>query len=244
MAQPQMTINIVGMNEVKTLLRDFSPEKVQKYSKGIQNSIAYNTQQRLKTEVAAVFDRPIPRTKSAVYYNKKDEPTQVKIRDEFGAGGLSPNRWLWPQVHGGKRGLKAHEKLLNDKGFLPDGMHCVPGYNAKLNSYGNQSPGEIVQILSALRAFPEVGNLMNQTGRRPARIRKGNWLVIPGNRFGMGGVFLINGDKVLNLLNFIRPVNYQKRFDFYGVGIGYINSNFSRLAGEYVQFVLDRNRGR
>ena len=134
MANPQMTISIFGMDEVKNLLRQFSPEKVHKYNKGIQNSIAFNTRERLATEIKTVFDRPIPRTKSAAYYNKKDEPTQVKIRDEFGAGGLSPNRWLWSQVHGGKRDAKAHEKLLSDKKFLPDGMHTAPGRDAKLRA--------------------------------------------------------------------------------------------------------------
>ena len=67
-----------------------------------------------------------------------------------------------PQVAGGRRSLKSAEKMLAAKNYLPGGMVTVPGAGAKLDAYGNMSRGQLVQLISALLAFPKTGYNANR----------------------------------------------------------------------------------
>ena len=73
--------------------------------------------------------------------------------------------YLVPQVDGGQRKLKGFERAIGEG-------ELVPALGAKLNQYGNVSPGQIRQILSVLgKAEASAGYSANITSRSRRRNR-------------------------------------------------------------------------
>ncbi len=133
--------------------------------------------------VASVFERPLPRTASAVKVfqgaTKERLSAVVNVYDgqrgfapddpralSAGKGSVFPNRYLSAQIEGGRRANKRFENALIKAGVMPQGMQAVfakrSGY---LDQYGNLSGARINQILSWFKAFPEVGFRANMTDR-------------------------------------------------------------------------------
>lgn len=134
--------------------------------------------------VASVFDRPLPRTASAVKVfqgaTKERLSAVVNVYDgqrgfaaddaralSAGKGSIFPNRYLSAQIEGGRRANKRFENALIKAGVMPQGMQAVfakrSGY---LDQYGNLSGARINQILSWVKAFPEgQGYRSNMTDR-------------------------------------------------------------------------------
>lgn len=134
--------------------------------------------------VASVFERPLPRTASAVKVfqgaTKERLSAVVNVYDgqrgfapddpralSAGKGSVFPNRYLSAQIEGGRRANKRFENALIKAGVMPQGMQAVfakrSGY---LDQYGNLSGARINQILSWFKAFPEgQGYRSNMTDR-------------------------------------------------------------------------------
>jgi len=176
-----------------------------------------------KKEMLQVFDRPTPFTLNSLYL-KAATPitltTRVWFRDlRFKA------HYLVPQVEGGDRPLKRFEKYLQSRGLLPVGMYAVPGERADLDAYGNMSRGQLVKILSALQALPEVGYLANRSAAAAARRAKSkrpraltNYFVGRPKAGEPIGVWERIGKTGLRpILIFVKAPRYKKRFNFYGV---------------------------
>ena len=176
-----------------------------------------------------IFDRPTPYTLSSTYLKpatKNSLVAHVKLKDSaFKA--VPASKFLAPQITGGGRPLKRFERALRSVGALPSNMYVVPGEAARLDAYGNMSPGQIVQMLSYFRAFPEVGYRANITEKRKLSLAKGN-----RKRYGIayfvgrpgGGPLGIWQREIHGLGSRIRPVMifvsrayYEARFDFAGV---------------------------
>jgi hypothetical protein len=119
---------------------------------------------------------------------------------------------MLPQVAGGRRNLKSTEKMLNTKGFLPSGMVTVPGAAARLDQYGNMSRGQLVQVISALKAFPEAGYTANRVVQR-ARTKKR----LPeffvgepgGGRLPLGVYQRMPDHTIRPILIFVKQPNYR-----------------------------------
>lgn len=148
------------------------------------NKTAYVMRDRLKEKITQVFDRPTPYTQRALWVRKANKnrlEAEVKLKD-FGGKGTAATKYLWPQVHGGKRQQKRYEKALSRVG--PTGYY-VPAGGAKIDAYGNMSRGEIVKLMSYLEAFSEQGFRANSTPNTRARMAR--------NRVGKHGYKQING---------------------------------------------------
>jgi hypothetical protein len=106
-------------------------------------------------EMRKVFDRPTDyalrgiTSKGATTANLQAE---VWIRDDRSSSAIPADRFLSPNVTGGERHTKRFEKALQALGFMANGDRAVPGRFAKLDAYGNVSKGQIVQIITQLRA--------------------------------------------------------------------------------------------
>ncbi|MPS30645.1 MAG: hypothetical protein E2576_14335 [Alcaligenaceae bacterium] len=127
----------------------------------------------ITADIARVFDRPTPYTMSAVRViraRKESLSARVDFKDASGKG-ISADRYLWPQVFGGERGLKRSEKALARIG-LPTGSYAIPAAGAEMDVYGNMSRGQIVRLLSYLQAFGEQGYRANSTTKSRARMAK------------------------------------------------------------------------
>lgn len=192
-------------------------------------------------EIKRVFDRPTPFTVNSVRYEMatKDNPqARVYISDDA-AKGLSPRKYLLPEIEGGDRRMKRSERALVAAGMMGVGQRMMPGRNLELNDYGNISSGQIVSILSKLSAFGQMGYRANvsertkkrlkrlkQAARREANDAQGNRVyggtdvfVAHDKRSGEAiGVWqLIGPGQVRPILAFVdRQPDYKKRFDFHG----------------------------
>lgn len=211
------------------------------------------TGQRVKAalvdEMKSSFDRPTPWTLNSLFMQKATKSrleTRVWVKD-FAYKGIAPDKYLTPEIFGGKRSNKRFERALANKGFAEKGAKFVPGSGAKLDQFGNIDRGQVVQVLAALGAFGEQGYKANMTDKGRARLAKGN------AKKGVRGVTYFAGAPGGGKLPFgiwqrtsfgslgsaIRPVmlkvdepNYREEFDFFGVSRRVVNA---KLADEFAQ---------
>ena len=124
------------------------------------------------------FDRPTqyaigaPR---AVPAKKTTLSSAVLLRD---FGGTPAGNYLGPEIIGGPRGQKRFEKALTYIGALPSGGFATPGAGAAMDQFGNQRSGEIVKILSTLKAFGETGYHANRSKGWAKKTRVGQIFVV------------------------------------------------------------------
>ena len=173
-----------------------------------------------KREMRRVFDRPVPYTMRAIFFrpaNKADKiiKSEVAFR-EFAGKGTPAYKYLMPNIKGGMRGAKRHERQLRANGILQEPMLTAPAKDAPLNRYGNISGATYQSILSEVgAAFYASGNQsMTKRSRRRKRVR-GYYVAKKNGR--TVGIRQQTGGESKRILNFIKPVSYQPRFDFYGV---------------------------
>lgn len=193
------------------------------------NRAAFLALDDIKREVRDSFDRPTPWIQSSARYTKATKSNlQVTFGyDVFGnKQGVTAGKVLRSQVTGGERRLKRFEIALRRKGVLPNGMFAVPGAAAAelgmIDAYGNMKGSAIVQILSKLEAFQEVGYTANVVAKKrkraPGRDRY-YWVGKPGRNTPLG-VWLIdhkssNRGRLRPVLVFVNSANYEKRYDFH-----------------------------
>lgn len=151
------------------------------------NNVATAAAKAGNAKIAAVIDRPINRTKTAVkvfkgvsredakagrfeaiinvYDGRGFDITDARVLAS-GKSSVMPNRYLSAQIEGGVRINKRFENALIKAGVMPPGMQAVfakrSGY---LDQYGNLSGARINQILAWFKAFPETGYRANLTDR-------------------------------------------------------------------------------
>ena len=119
-------------------------------------------------EVDDSFDRPTPFTRNAFYVKpatRQLPEAAVGIKDDS-TSGRGPRRWLEAGIEGGNRQLKGLEKAIRSLGVMDGSQYIVPGRYARLDAYGNVSRGQIVQILSQLRAFTGAESVSRNLVRR------------------------------------------------------------------------------
>lgn len=151
-------------------------ERQMRYATSVAlNRTADLVRQAINAEMESRFDRPTPYTLRALRVRRADRENlaaHVDFKDAGSAGkGTSADRYLSPQVYGGPRSKKRAEKALEAAG-MSAGRYMVPGAGAELDSYGNVSRGQTVQMLSYLRAFGEQGYRANSTDRSRKRLAK------------------------------------------------------------------------
>lgn len=123
------------------------------------------------------LDRPNRWTVNSLYVKgpkKTDKPMEGKVWfNDYAGKGTPAEKYMPMSVYGGARRHKRFEKALIARGFMQPNQFVVPGSGAQIDSYGNMTTGQIVRILSGLKAFSEVGYDANATGSAKSR-RKGN----------------------------------------------------------------------
>lgn len=193
-----------GIEEAKKLL---SPERIKKVLlNAINDTARVDVKKDIIDEMKNVFDRPTPYTLNSVYtkLNTSDMSVEIGLK-EWGGKGRSAAEYLKPQIFGGSRPMKRSESYLQS--------YYVPGSGVRLNAYGNIPGSTITQILSALKAFPEVGYMANVTARskgKNKRIR--NFFIIKERGKGLKpGVYEGTSNGVKPILIFIGSPSYQVR---------------------------------
>ena len=192
------------------------------------NETVRGVRNKLTAEIPLVFDRPTPAAKKSIRYetrsiSKNKMNASVYVTDYLGA-----DKAIHTQIHGGKRELKTYEKRLLRNNMLPVGKMTRPGPNAPLDMYGNYKPGQLVIMLSKLRAFNDAGYNANATKQDQYHYWTTKHGAFRRKRFTSG--------YPETLLVYIRQSrSYKKRFDFYGVG----QKEADKLLVEKARMALD-----
>ena len=142
------------------------------------NKALFDTRARLRDEAKSVFRNPVPFTVNSFLYEKASPDgdnlkARAFIRDQA-SGGNAPSNYLNPQIRGrGGRSFmtRFQQRLLQMPVMTIDGRTVQakepgtmmrPSGSAKVrrNRYGNMTPGQYGQILSALKGGVSSADLM------------------------------------------------------------------------------------
>lgn len=239
-----LTINVTS-NIAETIKRLQAQAKQVPFATAVAlTKTAQVVRQEEVKEMKDSFDRPTPYTLNSLFVKpatKTDLTARVWLKDAWGGGNTPAARYLLPQITGGLRKLKPFEKMLRSVGALPAGMYAVPGSGAQMDGYGNMSSGQIQQILSYFKTFPEAGYTKNLTkeGRekkwrgtrnkrgfayfvgRPAdgKLPLGIW-----QRFNFGAM----GSAIKPIMIFVDRATYQIMYDFQYIADRTVKREFPR----------------
>ena len=139
--------------------------------------------------------------------------------------------------------------------YMRYGERAVPAAGARLDSYGNMSRGQIVQILSQLKANTVAGFDANATNSRRSKAKRAieqyfvsegpgsNRTTFGSRRFGRGtakqhlprGVWIRRqtawGTAVRPVLLFVTGVRYTPKLDFFVIAQRTVDANFPQQFG-------------
>jgi hypothetical protein len=234
-----LSAEVVGLGSVLKKLSDV-PKRVRLATVLGINWTAKQAHDDVVKAMPSIFDRPTPYTMRGFYVWRADKNNlQAKLEARTFAGkGTPAYKYLSPEVYGGGRGLKGHERALRAAGILPGGMFTVPASGAPRDSYGNLPGSEYVRILSELRAFGEQGYTANITARSAARKKKAGrfraYFAITPAQLGHGGlrgaqspgVYRRTERGIKPILIFVRRPSYRKRFPFHEIAKRSVDANY------------------
>lgn len=257
-----MKINITthGLQALQKELKDFSERRLKAAVATALTRTAVQVREKVKSEMMTSLDKPTPYTLRQLKYVAataakpaaavgfgviaiEDIRGSVIRYQDLGANETPAGKYLSTQITGGARRNKRFESALKTVGVLPAGWMAVPGERAKIDAYGNQSVGEIRQILSFFDAAELVaGSTQNMGAAGRAKRKKGTrksagfeyFVVRPGDsrvfvrangKTGshkmQPGIYrrtmLALGNRIEPIVIFVHGAKYRARFDFYGI---------------------------
>ena len=157
--------------------------------------------------MSRVFDRPTPYTLNALRVIPATKQTYVASVAFKEFGGTPAKRFLNPEVHGGPRSRKAHERRLAP--LMGGYQFAVPARGTDRDAYGNMKGGEYRKIISQLKVSGDPTANASKSGRSK-RARKNNAYFVKGRI-----VYHRTGAGIKPALVFVSAPRYRKRFPFY-----------------------------
>ncbi len=213
-----VTISVTGIEQAIAAVKAVAPKQLPFILARAMTETARDVEFIVKRAVQAEVDRPRSFTINSIYSTRA---TKAKLEAsvawrEFAGKGTAGGKYLRPIAEGGARPLKRSESSLKKQGLLPSGYYLVPGQDAKLDSNGNVPGSVYVQMLSALRAFSEVGYLANRSAKSQAKRKLAPWFVIrPGDKTGMApGVYQRLKTKRKLIFAIVKAPKYRVSFPF------------------------------
>lgn len=252
------TVNVTTNNApLKKALRDLTAKQIPFATMLALNATAEDVRQAEIAAMKRAFKNPTPYTLNSMFARratKSKQQANVWLKEAAGKG-IPASKYLLAQIEGGSRHLKRFEKALQMAGVLPAGMYAVPGRGAQLDAYGNMDRGQIVQLLSYMRAFGEQGYRANMSDKRRASLAKGNakkgirgfqYFVVkerhgklpPGiykkkayTQSERNRVSHLQGDAATPVIVFVKAPTYSKRLAFFEIAeqtiVQKYNANFT-----------------
>jgi len=169
-------------------------------------------QNRMRTE----FDRPTRFTLNAfMVWRAKPSALTAEVRERPSVGA---RHFLKVQELGGARPKTGLERLIGSRlAYEGSIIGVVPAAGARLNSFGNWSPGERNQVLSAIQAQGD--SRANTTKRSAAKAkgkRAGYFVPRPGSKLSPGVWKRSGRGRISKVLHFTSASpNYDRRLGFY-----------------------------
>lgn len=217
-----------------------TPEIIRKAVTGALSDTVDDLHTRQKLEMKQVFNNPTPYIMNGIkkrYPGGKMGQGVMKAGTyfEFFPVGKSPEDIVKPHVFGGKRQQKRSERRISGLGFNPGG-YTIMGSEYPKNNSGDISGARYTQMLHQLGALSQFARQAMPKSRQKDRkgtsyyvIRRGDVPIAIGER---------NGASTRIMLVFARNVNYQKRYDYFGVGerqVAYsLPLHFNRIVNRYM----------
>lgn len=192
-------------------------------------------------EMSKVFDMPTRFTVNSVRYEMAthEQPEAKIFISDDAVKGLSPRKYLMAEIEGGPRGMKRSERALISAGLMGAAQRMMPA-GITLDQFGNIPGPTMVQVLSKLSAFGQMGyraNVSEKTKKRLMRAKKatkrlannpagspvytGTDMFVAHAKHGseaLGVYQLVSPGNVKRVLAFVdKQPTYRKRFDFHGI---------------------------
>jgi len=243
------------------------------------NKTGFEVIKDLKAEMTNVFDNPTQFTLRSTRFQKANKTKlsfEIGLQDfpgrntddqmSFNANGSSKgqqtpgNKFLYPQIYGGTRNARSSERRLREIGVMKDNQFWVKGEGARLDRYGNIAPGQIIQLLSALKAFRDSGYNSNYNpgdkktiGWRKSKNPLAEKLLVIKEYKNKGklypGIYKLTNpvksksgkvryENLSPILIFMQNPQYKKRYDFFGVGQRSFDNKFENKLNEAIQYAL------
>ena len=199
MADMSLKIKVDGLRQVQGGLRQLSEKGIRVLTAKALNDVAFTAQIAMRQELRTVFDRPTNFIANSPKVAKATSeqlmamvvPTSGRadrVWSKGGTPGVDPQHVLQAQTFGMQRADKRSEVRLRRMGFLPAGFQVVIPSNpfpGSEDGHGNLKGSFVVQVLSYLQAFGDLGFSANMTDRRKAVIHKRG-----GAKLKTGGPYL------------------------------------------------------
>lgn len=193
------------------------------------------TARKVKVEEVAVmhrvFDKPTPYTLNALRVKPatmRDPVASVEFKDSTHKG-TPAKRFLNPNIHGGPRSQKSHERRL---AALLGSTYLIPGKGVATNAYGNVSGATFTRILSQLKVSSDSYANASGSRRSKAKRKADAYFILKGRNIVMHR----KGKAVMPALIPIKAPQYSKRFPFYETAQAVVAREFPQ------QFVTALNR--
>lgn len=155
-----------------------------------------------------VFDRVTPYAVNALQVKRATTANPVAKVEYKEYGNPPAKRFLNPEVHGGERSQRAHERQLAPLMASP---WLAPGKGAELDRFGNIPGKTYTRILSQLKVSGDP--LQNATNsKRSRKSRKASAFFVTANR---RMIMERKGGTVKPVLVAVSKPSYPKRFPFY-----------------------------
>ena len=248
----QLVIDTSGLLKLEKALVDLRTGLSEKAIDIALTRTVAATRRDLIAEMPKIFADPTPFTVNSVRYApSQNQEASVYISDDA-AKGISPRKYLGPEIEGGARGIKRGERVLMAAGMMNKGQWLVPGRSAPIDTYGNIPGPKMVQILSRVGAFGQQGFAANASKATKARLRKAGLAVkSTGTNFFVAhtksggeplGVWeIVSSGVVRPVLVFTnkRP-NYQVRFHFHAFVEKYAAAHWTKEMEDAFQHLVSK----
>ena len=209
-----------------------------------------------QTEMARDFENPVPFTVNsprwgASGYQPWSRSTKQNLEmgfwiSEDGAKGQDPARYLFPQVQEQGRSRKPiyvtrFSKALRRRGYLDGSEYALPiraSSAARLNSYGNISPGQYTQVLYSIGAMSEFVN--RQAGKSKRGPSKEYFVATRRNGINLSpGIYRRKGGDLAMLFKFLPEApSVTPKYDFYGLTEDLARDYFPDLVQQKLREVM------
>lgn len=181
------------------------------------NATAKTMVAKNKSDMSRIFDRPVSYTLNAFHYvPARKHSNKVEIRRKQTARQHSKH-WLEVQNEGGPRPQTAFEKMIKARVGYAGFNHITPvPKNARMNANGNMTPGQYVEILSALQASRDTSQHAKRAGQTAKMAKRGRSYYATGRGSNMRpGIYeTLASGKTRKVMNFIQSANYRPKLRF------------------------------
>lgn len=225
------SLAVLGIKETIRALRAIRHDDTPFVMAYALNKTAKEVKEAEIAEMKRVFDRPTPYALNALYLApaSKTDLNAVVGYKAFAGKGTPAEKFLNPQVEGGGRNAKSHEKALRAAGILRPTEFCVPGPGADLDAFGNMKRAQLVRLLSQVRASRDATQNMTAKSRKRAVAGAGGRYIVlrpeagdtRSNVYGRApaGIYLRQNGRypIVPVLLFVKAPKYRDIFAFYAV---------------------------